>query len=218
MANKKTFKSELGKRDYLTQYGFCGLLKLVISKIFTLSFVPDARLIRLPVDIRFRKNICWGHNLTTGFGCRIEAYNFKGGKPQKTLHFGDNVEIGDYVHIAAGNNISIGNNVLMASKIFITDMLHGNYSDEKNDTPFSEPNSRMISFKDVLIGDNVWIGEAVTILPGVSIGNGSVIGANSVVTRNVAEHTIAVGNPAHEIKKYNTVTGKWESIKMDRIL
>ena len=47
----------------------------------------------------------------------------------------------------------------------------------------------------------MWIGSDCTILPGVTIGDNSVIGAGSVVVKNIPENCIAVGNPAHVIKK-----------------
>lgn len=198
------------RRNIFVHYGFIGVFRLVISKMYTILFIPSARLIRLPIDVRFKGNINWGYGLTTGFGCRFEAYNYGVSNNDKILIFGNNIEIGDNVHIAAGECISIGNNVLMASKIFITDMLHGSYSGEYVDSPVSTPNSRKISIKHVIIEDNVWIGESVSIMPGVRIGCGSVIGANSVVTKNIPPYCIAVGNPAKPIKRYNFDLKIWE--------
>ncbi|MEG2756228.1 MAG: acetyltransferase, partial [Mucinivorans sp.] len=71
----------------------------------------QARLIRFPLDLRNRRYIDFGIGLTTGVGCRLEAYSDDG---TKTLHFGSHVQINDYVHICAMKNVGIGNNVLMA--------------------------------------------------------------------------------------------------------
>lgn len=54
---------------------------------------------------------------------------------------------------------------------------------------------------DTVIGNDVWIGQNAVILPGVHIGDGAIIGANSVVGSDVAPYTIAVGNPARELRK-----------------
>ena len=54
---------------------------------------------------------------------------------------------------------------------------------------------------DTVIGNDVWIGQNAVILPGVHIGDGAIIGANSVVGKNVSPYTVAVGNPAREIRK-----------------
>ena len=48
----------------------------------------------------------------------------------------------------------------------------------------------------VEIGDHVWIGSDVTILRGVRVGHHSVVGARSVVTRDIPDHTLALGAPA----------------------
>jgi acetyltransferase-like isoleucine patch superfamily enzyme len=53
----------------------------------------------------------------------------------------------------------------------------------------------------IIVGDDAWLGFGVVVLDGVKIGKGAVIGAGSVVTRDVPDETIAVGVPAHIVKK-----------------
>jgi len=100
----------------------------------------------------------------------------------------------------------------MASKIFISDLNHGNYSNENQDSPLIPPAKRKLITAPVFIEDNVWIGEFVSILPGVTIGEGTIIGANSVVSRSLPPNVIAFGSPAKPIKEYNFDTQKWEKI------
>lgn len=195
----------------LERYGFLGAFKLIRSIIFTKLFYPNARLIRLPFDIRNRKYIKIDKGFTSGFGCRIEA--FPTDLSNKTcIHIGENVQINDYVHIGAVNSIIIGSNVLMASKIYISDHNHGNYTEELSDHPMSIPADRPSIGHQVVIEDNVWLGESVCVLPGVKIGKGSIIGALSVVTKDIPAFSIAVGNPAKVVKKFNVKTNKWEKI------
>lgn len=192
------------------QYGFIGFVNLCISWLYTKLFFRSSRLIRLPFDIRNRKNISFGRNLTTGKGCRIEAYP---NGDDVVLMFGENVQINDYVHITATIGVIIGNNVLIASKIYISDCNHGSYKGNINDSsPNSIPIIRKLFSEKVVINDNVWIGESVSILPGVTIGEGSIIGANSVVTNDIPPNVIAVGSPAKAIKKYNFELQNWEKI------
>jgi acetyltransferase-like isoleucine patch superfamily enzyme len=195
----------------LKRYGIRGLCKLVVSFVFTKIFYNNARLIRLPFDIRNKKNIQIGDHLTTGFGCRIEAHPKKK-TSEKLLIFGKNIEINDYVHIAAGEKIIIGNNVLIASKVFISDLNHGNYKGVNQDSPLSKPNSRKLSTDPIIIKDNVWIGEGVCIMSGVTIGVGCVIGALSVVTKSIPDYSIAVGSPAKVVKQFDLEKLEWISL------
>ena len=54
---------------------------------------------------------------------------------------------------------------------------------------------------DTVVGNDVWIGQNAVILPGVHIGDGAIVGANSVVGSDVPPYTIAVGNPARELRR-----------------
>ena len=145
--------------------------------------------------------------MTTGVGCRLEAYS----STKKTLKFGKNVQINDYVHITAMSKVIIGDNVLMASKIYISDCTHGFYGGSENDSSPNEiPTSRSYEVKHVVIENNVWLGEFVSVLPGVTIGEGSIIGANSVVNKSIPPNCIAVGSPARIVKRYNFETKKWQ--------
>jgi acetyltransferase-like isoleucine patch superfamily enzyme len=194
----------------LKRYGLKGFVKLILSFLHTKLFYNKSRLIRLPFDVRNKSNIDFGYELTTGIGCRIEAF------PQSekiVLQFGKNVQLNDYVHITAMHSVTIGDNVLMASKIFISDCTHGSYLGDSNDSnPDSVPIDRPLSFKPIIIEDNVWLGEFVSVLPGVTIGKGTIVGANSVVSKDLPKYVIAVGSPAKPVKKFNFSTQRWEKI------
>jgi len=64
----------------------------------------------------------------------------------------------------------------------------------------------------VVIGKNVWIGASSVILPGVKIGDNSIIGAGSTIIEDVPSYSVAVGNPAKIIRKYNFQTKQWERV------
>jgi acetyltransferase-like isoleucine patch superfamily enzyme len=192
-------------------YTLIGFVKLSISFLYTKIFYKKSRLIRLPFDLRNKSNIDFGIGLTTGVGCRIEALPIKNGI---VLKFGNNIQMNDYVHITAMESVTIGDNVLMASKIYISDCIHGSYTGDGNDSnPNTIPINRKLFSKPVVIEDNVWLCEFVSVLPGVKIGKGTIVGANSVVTKNLPEYVIAVGAPAIPIKKYNFKNSRWEIIK-----
>lgn len=194
----------------IKKYGILGTAKLALSYVYTKLWFRNARLIRLPFDIRNRRYIAIGNHFTTGFGCRIEAFPLDL-KSQRCISIGNHVEINDYVHIAAVSSVTIGDHVLMASKIYISDCLHGSYTGNEQDShPNTPPNERPLSAKPVVIKDNVWLGEFVTVLPGVTIGKGTIVGANSVVSKSLPEYVIAVGAPAKPIKRFNFKSQRWE--------
>jgi acetyltransferase-like isoleucine patch superfamily enzyme len=198
----------------LQRYGLLGSLRLFISLLYTKLFYPKARLIRLPFDIRNRKYISLGKDFTTGFGCRIEAIKISAFNSPK-LFFGNGIQINDYVHIACGESIIIEDDVLIASKVFITDINHGSYNSKNDyqDSPFNVPKDRKLFTKPVYIEANVWLGENVCVMPGVRIGFGSIVGAGSIVVKNIPPYSIAVGNPAKVIKRFDLETKYWEYFK-----
>jgi len=66
--------------------------------------------------------------------------------------------------------------------------------------------------RQVVIGENVWLGSNVAVLLGVKIGNNSVIGAGSIVVDDIPPYSVAVGNPAKVIKRYNFDTKLWDRV------
>ncbi len=199
------------RNNRFSDYGFWGLVHISLSFIFTKLCFKQSRLLRIPFFIRGKSRIDFGSNLTTGVSVRLDAFSLLK-KEQKLIVFGKNVEINDYVHIAAINSVHIGNNVLIASKVFITDHNHGEYSSKNPSSPLEIPKDRLLHSLPVKICDNVWIGEFVSILPGVEIGEGSIIGCNSVVNSSIPSFCIAVGSPAKVIKVFNFESMLWERV------
>ena len=195
-----------------SKYSLCDKIYWLIK---TKLLYHNARLIRFPQRLRGRRYINLGNALTTGVGCRIEAFDIHsqgdshGTDDRYKIIFGNNVQINDYVHISAMEKVYIGDNVLMASHIYISDNSHGCYRENGTD-PRIPPIDRSYFTAPVIIGKNTWIGESVIIMPGVTIGEGCVIGAHSVVNNNIPSYCIAVGAPAKPIKKYNFEKGIWE--------
>lgn len=179
-----------------TFYSVPDYIKLLYSFLLTKIFFHPARIIRQPVRIKGWPKIKIGSGFTTGQFCRLEA--LAAWDDHETLIFGDNVQINDACHIASYKRVEIGNNVLIASRVYISDHDHGDFSKKSLSL---KPAEREIVQKDVFIEDSVWVGEGVSILKGVRIGKGSVIGAGAVVTKNVPPYSLVAGVPAKVIKR-----------------
>jgi acetyltransferase-like isoleucine patch superfamily enzyme len=120
------------------------------------------------------------------------------------------VLIGDRTRIGMSNvligPVTIGNDVMLAQNIVLSGLNHG-YEDIT-----IVPHKQPVTKKKITIEDEVWIGANVVIVAGVTVGKHAVIAAGSIVTKDIPPYSVAVGNPARVIKKYNNQTGNWERI------
>ncbi|MGN0317378.1 MAG: DapH/DapD/GlmU-related protein [Lachnospira sp.] len=166
-----------------------------ISKMNILGSIPYHR---GDVYIEGAKYVTIGDGAYIGRDVRIEALDSSSCQEfSPILCIGDGFSIGDYSHIGCVHKIIIGDGVLVGSKVLITDHNHGNIVDSELSVP---PAQRPLSFKQIIIGNNVWIGDNVTILPGVNLGDNVIIGANSVVTHSFPANVVIAGVPATIIR------------------
>lgn len=99
--------------------------------------------------------------------------------------------------------VTVGNHVILAQNIVVSGL---NHSYEDIDLPISK---QKVSTALITIEDECWIGANVVITAGVTLGRHSVIAAGSVVTKNIPPYSIAVGNPARVIKRYDFEIRQW---------
>lgn len=210
----------LKSKVFVKQNGVCLLLYFAVRKLYFTFYKHlfkkcGSIFIAGSFRISGKRNIKIG-KLSAGRRVTIDAIKYFNDKVYSpSIVIGHNVSFSDDVHIACTNSIRIGNNILLGSHIYITDHDHGIYSgdDIKHSSPAEPPPCRYLtSTGSVIIEDNVHIGEYVCIMKNVKIGKGSVIGALSVVTKDVPEYSIAVGNPARVIKKYDFGNHIWINI------
>jgi acetyltransferase-like isoleucine patch superfamily enzyme len=116
--------------------------------------------------------------------------------------------IGDDSRIGLGcvliGPVTIGRQVILAQNIIVSGLNH-TYQDVK--VPIRQ---QKVTTKPIIIEDEAWIGGNAVITAGVTIGKHSVIAAGAVVTKDIPPFSIAVGNPARVIKRYNFETEIWE--------
>lgn len=191
-------------------YSLSEIISTAYALICTKIFYYGARLIRRPFYCRGKSRLQFAKGLTTGHHCRFDLLGENGDNSIKLI-IGENCKLGDNVHIVANKKVIIGDNCLMASKIFISDTSHGDYSVlSTSSSPEIPPDKRNLYMKPVSIGNNVWIGENVVIMSGSKIGDGCIIGANTTVNCVIPDNCIAVGSPAKVVKEYNFVSKRWE--------
>lgn len=181
----------------LVSYFFKSYIKCELKHFGANSWISEPLKIQHPENISIGKSVGIGQKawlaavpLTNAFSCE--------------LIINDGTRIGDFSHIYATNHITIGKNVLIANFVYISDNLH---TFENIETPIIYQPIKQL--KPVVIGEGCWIGEHVSVI-GASVGKHSVIGANAVVTKDIPNYCVAVGAPAHIIKRYNFDTQKWE--------
>lgn len=111
------------------------------------------------------------------------------------IQLGRDVFLGPYAVIYGHGGVSVGEGTLIAMHCRILSSSHtvaplGTDIRSQPDIPLPTK-----------IGRDVWLGAGATVLGGVTIGDGCVIGAGAVVTRDLPCGSVALGVPAHIIRK-----------------
>lgn len=100
---------------------------------------------------------------------------------------------GEFVVMGKHNEIVIGERCMLAHDVnlWATDS-HPILDYQGNVTNPSRP---------IHLSDHVWLGKNVCVLKGVTIGKNAIVGMNSLVVKDIAPHTINVGNPSKPVKE-----------------
>jgi acetyltransferase-like isoleucine patch superfamily enzyme len=121
------------------------------------------------------------------------------------VFIGDNTLIG-MSNVVIGP-VTIGNNVIFAKGVVLSGLNH-----EYRDITMPISLQKTI-VSQIIVEDDCWIGANTVITAGVTIGKHCVVAAGAVVTKSIPPYSVAVGNPARVIKKYDFTTNEWVSVK-----
>jgi UDP-2-acetamido-3-amino-2,3-dideoxy-glucuronate N-acetyltransferase len=158
--------------------------------------IPDSPNIRIAPDVRLGENVVIRgfvnlYGCSTGDETRIGAFV----EIQKGAAVGRRCKISSHTFICEGVEIEdecfIGHGVMFTNDIYprATNAQGG---------PQTEADWKVVPTR---VRRGASVGSNATILAGLTIGEGAMVGAGAVVTKDVAAHTIAAGNPARVLRK-----------------
>lgn len=191
--------------------------RAVEQNLPTFANQPHNLRIELPRRLAASQYMHIGDHVNLGPGSLLVAQTYYPSEPMQhpenprsLQYFSPKLVIGHRVTstgsltITAVRSVTIEDDVMLALNVFISDCTHG-YTHV--DEPYKyQPLWRIAP---VIIKRGCWIGQNVVIMPGVTIGEMAIIGANSVVTNSVPSRCIAIGSPAHVIKRWDEARGDW---------
>ena len=132
---------------------------------------------------------------------------FRGRRHNPRLRIGDGTLVGRGVWFSCVGRIDIGENVLIGHNVLIADSFH-EYA--AVGTPvFHQP---MAEPKAVRVGDGAILGPGAAVLSGASVGAGAYVAANAVVAGDVPPASVAAGNPAEVIRRWDADAREWDRL------
>lgn len=176
----------------------------VVTRLFYLEReLPSSISLSVRLDVIPRRPNHQRHRLFLGRKTLIEDYcvvcTWHG---DVILNEGVNIGIGSIVigPVTIGKKSRTGQNCFIGGQSHIFQDISKDFFTQGEETRL------------VIIGENVWLGSNVDVLLGVKIGDNSVIGAGSIVVDDIPPYSVAVGNPAKVIKRYNFDTKLWDRV------
>ena len=142
-----------------------------------------------------------GRNCVIGNGT---TFNVNNGQGRERIVIGDFSYVGSFNFFSNGGLIQLGDYCLLGPGCRFLGANHI-YSDPLR--PYIS--TGVTDHGQILLGTNCWLGTDVTILGSVTVGHGSVLGAGSLVTRDVPPFSLALGNPARIVKRYDIASKEW---------
>ncbi|MCB0822019.1 MAG: acyltransferase [Bacteroidales bacterium] len=120
------------------------------------------------------------------------------------------VILGDRVRVGIGSVIigpvTMGSGSGLGQHVFVAGFNHGYGDGSKNSSV------QPLDIRPTVIEEEAHVGANSVVVAGITIGKRSQVGAGSVVTKDIPPYSVAVGNPAKVIKRFNQEKGLWEKV------
>jgi abequosyltransferase len=158
------------------------------------------------LDPNIAKGVSFGSRIYVGKDCWINAVAADT-NPAPSIIVGNGCRIGRRNVISARNLIQIEEDVLFAPSVLLMDHSH-QYSDAN--LPIHAQG--LTGSGTIVVERNCWIGYGAVVLSThgeLRIGRNSIVGANAVVCSSLPPFSVAVGNPARVIKRFDSESGEW---------
>jgi acetyltransferase-like isoleucine patch superfamily enzyme len=129
---------------------------------------------------------------------------FRGRRHEPRLRIGDGTLVGHGAWFSCVGEIDIGEHVLIGHNVLIADSFH-EYA--AVGTPvFHQP---MAEPRAVSVGDGAILGPGAAVLSGATVGAGAYVAANALVAGEVPPRSVAAGNPAEVIRRWDPDARDW---------
>ncbi len=143
-----------------------------------------------------------GSNVAIGSGSWLNVNDRN--SPSDGLVIGDNCFIGKRNFFSVGRSIILRDYCLTALNCAFIGSSH------RYDDPMSAYMTTGVTLDaDIYVGANCFFGYGSQVIGNVRIGHGCVIGAGTLIRSDIPPFSLAVGNPARVIKRFDFSSKQW---------
>jgi acetyltransferase-like isoleucine patch superfamily enzyme len=151
-----------------------------------------------------------GSNVAIGSGSWLNVNDRR--SPLDGLVIGDNCFIGKRNFFSVGRSIILREYCLTALNCAFIGSSH------RYDDPMSAYMATGVTLDaDIYVGANCFFGYGSQVIGNVRIGHGCVIGAGALIRTDIPPFSLAVGNPARVVKRFDFSSMQWVAWPANRV-